>query len=413
MLARIQTTMRPLLVALLIGLPALCAAEDMPDPVAETRAAALMLVAAIEALAEADQATDQVMAVTGAVQAHEAALAGLRQGLSGLDRREAALAADLAARSGEVAGLVAALIGTRRIEGPALLTHPAGPLGTARAGMLLGDLAPALQADADALGAELDQLRTVRQTRDLAAQALQEGLDSLRDAHGALSAAIAAEQPPEAPIGQDEALLLALLDSAQTLETLSAGLGSLFPGRDTPEADPSSDPASDASSEPVSEPASDAAPLAERSGALPLPVAGRLVGRELAGSDGTTRPVLVLETEPDALVTTPVPALLRYSGRLEDYGNVILLEPGEGYLLLMAGLGTILPQQGTALPAGAPLGLMPAGQGMDGADASGEARAEAGVETGTDRPHRLFVELRRDGQPIDPGVWFDLSEENR
>lgn len=363
------------------------------DPAAEVRAAALLLVSAIDGLAAAETAPDQITALSALVQAHEAALAGLRGGLSGLDAQEAELAAELAGRSDQIAALMGALVSLQRIDPAALLVHPEGPLSSVRAGMLMGDLAPALQADAAALRAELARLVELRRSRALANRALDEGLDSLRSAHDALAAAVEAGQPPPPPLSQDEALLMALLDSAETLEILSAGLAGLIPG------DPAPAPA-----------------LGELSGNLPLPVTGRLVSRQIESGGGQSRPALVIEAAAEALVTARVAGMLRYAGRLEDYGNVILLEPGEGYLLLIAGLGTLYTASGSRLERSAPLGLMPARNADMQADGDGtetdignEAEDNTGTGLADGSRRRLYVELRQDGQPIDPGLWFDLT----
>ena len=135
-------------------------------------------------------------------------------------------------------------------------------------------------------------------------------------------------------------------------------------------------------------------------GRLPLPVRGNLRQTDvLADSGGTDRPGLVLVTADAALVTAPWAGTLRYRGPLQDYGNVILLEPGDGYLLLMAGLETVYPEIGTTVSAGAPLGLMPTGSPAAEPSAPQPARTRA-----------LYVELRHMGQPIDPGAWFDLTD---
>ena len=61
---------------------------------------------------------------------------------------------------------------------------------------------------------------------------------------------------------------------------------------------------------------------------------------------------------PRALVTAPWPATIRYRGPLLDYGNVMILELGSGYLLILAGLETVYGEVGDVVPAGAALGLM-------------------------------------------------------
>jgi murein hydrolase activator len=350
------------------------------DPAVATRAAALELLGAIDGLAQAESAADQIAALTRSIAAHEAGLQALGEGLVELGQIEAIAAGQFDARSAEVSRLLGALMAVSRVQGPALLAHPAGPLDTARAGMLMADLAPAMQAQADIIAVRLVELRDLRQLREAAQDTLGAGLASLRAAQDALGQATAARREPPPAIGQDEARLLALLESADTLEMLSVGLGILLPPRD------SVDVVVDG--------------FAQTRGQLPLPVRGSL--HQPSGPDGlavTGRPGLVLVTADGALVTAPVAGRLRYRGELSDYGNVILLEAGDDYLLLMAGLETVYPETGTEVLAGAPLGLMPTGAATDDNLAAPLARTRA-----------LYLELRQGGQPIDPGDWFDLTE---
>ena len=96
-------------------------------------------------------------------------------------------------------------------------------------------------------------------------------------------------------------------------------------------------------------------------------------------------------------MTTPVAATLRYAGPLGDYGNVMLLEPEDGYLLVFAGLETLYSATGDVLPMSAPLGHM---GGLDETTAAGAAL-----------PETLYIELRQDNKPIDPTAWFDLDKD--
>ena len=99
--------------------------------------------------------------------------------------------------------------------------------------------------------------------------------------------------------------------------------------------------------------------ITHRKGALPLPVRGRILRRAgEADAAGITRPGLVLATRPNALVTTPAAATIRYHGPLLDYGNVIILEPEAGVLLVLAGLQTVYGEIGEVVPGGGPVGLM-------------------------------------------------------
>jgi len=352
----------------------------LSDPAETARAAALQLLDAVEGLAVARQSRDQVTALTRTIAAHETGLEALRTGLREATLREAIIAQLFDAQSEGVTRLLSAMMAVQRVEGPALLLHPAGPLATARAGMLMADLAPSMQAEADRIGALLTELRTLRTLRSDALQTLTTGLTSLQAARAELGQAIAERRTPPPSLGEDETRLLALLESAQTLEALAAGLAALPPGAgNAPEG------------------------FDQTRGRLPLPVRATVLRRAgEADAAGTIRPGLVLATEPGALVTAPWDGTLRYRGPLLDYGNVILLEPGEGYLILVAGLETVFPHPGEVLSAGDPLGLMPGGF-----DTGSEFAAQPNLSAS--RSLSMYVELRHRGQTIDPADWFDLT----
>ena len=74
----------------------------------------------------------------------------------------------------------------------------------------------------------------------------------------------------------------------------------------------------------------------------------------------------------------------------------MILEPAEGYLLILAGLGTVYGETGDVLGAGAPVGLMPVG----------EAASADGTQTGGGRTETLYIELRQGDDPVDPAPWF-------
>ena len=101
------------------------------------------------------------------------------------------------------------------------------------------------------------------------------------------------------------------------------------------------------------------------------------------------------------MVTTPAPATIRYRGPLLDYGNVIILEPEAGILLVIAGLDVVYGQTGEVLPGGSPVGLM--GGPVAGSDellTAGSNGSDAG------RTETLYIEVRQDNEPVDPEAWF-------
>jgi septal ring factor EnvC (AmiA/AmiB activator) len=110
----------------------------------------------------------------------------------------------------------------------------------------------------------------------------------------------------------------------------------------------------------------------------------------------------VIATRPKALVTLPWPATVRYAGPLLDYGNVMIAEPQDGYLLILTGMGELFAEVGQVLPAGAPIGLMGGNEPetMNFSENTPQAGSAALTES-------LYIELREANTPIDPAPWFE------
>ncbi len=111
-----------------------------------------------------------------------------------------------------------------------------------------------------------------------------------------------------------------------------------------------------------------------------------------ADAAGVVRPGLVLAAESGALVVAPWHGSVRYRGPLLDYGNVVLLEPGEGWLIVLAGLDQAFVQTGDVVAQGDALGLMPGGA------ASGDEFVRPDPVAG--RSETLYLELRQSGRPL-------------
>lgn len=349
------------------------------DTASNARDAALALLSAIDSLAEARRAPEQIAALTRAIQAHEAGLSALREGLRDATLREATIDRLFERQQQQISRLLGAMMAVERIEGPVMLVHPQGPLATARAGMMIADLAPAMQTQAQRIGSLARELAELRALREVAITTLQAGLSSLQDARAELSQAVADRRDLPPRIAEDEARLLTLLESVHTLEDLAQGLAQRPAGL------------------------SDDLPAFEAArGRLPLPVVGGVLLRAgEADATAVARPGLVLVSAPGALVVSPWHGSVRYRGPLLDYGNVVLIEPGEGWLIVLAGLDTVYPRVGDVLAQGDAIGLMP------GNARAGDEFVRSDLMAG--RSETLYLELRENGQAIDPADWFDLS----
>jgi septal ring factor EnvC (AmiA/AmiB activator) len=336
------------------------------------------LQAAIISLQVATSAKDRVAALTATIRAYEEGLAAMRAGLRQVRLREATLALQFEAKRERVSQLIGVLTQMEADPAPLLLLHPSGPMGTVRSGMMLADVTPAVQAEAEALRAELAEMRDLRALQTAAGDTLTRGLAAAQAARTALSQAVSARTDLPQRFTEDPDVLRGLLESADTLDAFTAGLAL------------------------NAEESTGLNSFQSVKGRLPKPVLGVVLRRpDEADAAGVRRPGLTLATRPRALVTAPWPATIRYVGPLLDYGNVIILEPGDGYLLVLAGIQTVYGKVSDVIEAGAPLGLM--GGGEPGTDEFLASLDEGGGVRDTET---LYIELRQGSETVDPEEWF-------
>lgn len=127
--------------------------------------------------------------------------------------------------------------------------------------------------------------------------------------------------------------------------------------------------------------------FAKARGTLPFPVAGTLSAKygesaDSADTAGLRTKGITIKAAPGAQVIAPFDGVIAFAGQFRGYGQLLIIEHSEGYHTLLAGVGRIDGEVGSRVLAGEPLGV------MDGAASS------------------LYVELRRDGQPINPLPWL-------
>ncbi|AAV97025.1 peptidoglycan DD-metalloendopeptidase family protein [Ruegeria pomeroyi] len=355
------------------------------DPAEAAQAAARMLEEASVALSEAESARDRVRALTGTVQAYEAGLAAMRDGLRRASVREGQLATELRAREGEVAQLLGVLQTIETAPPPVLMLHPSGPLGAARSAMTLAEMTPALQARANALGRDLNEVRTLRTLQQNAARTLQEGLTGIQQARAELSQAIANRTDLPRRFTEDPVRTAILVSSTETLQGFASGLSEIAEG----------------------EIAASSADISDLKGSLPLPVQGVLLRRSgQADAAGIARSGIIVATRPRALVASPTAATIRYRGPLLDLGNVVILEPQPDLLIVLSGLQEVYGAAGEVIPAGTPVGLM-----GGAAQEIGAILSTSGDGSGTERSETLYIEVREGDSPVDPETWFQTDKD--
>lgn len=354
------------------------------DPAEAAREAAQRLGRASSMLNDAENARNRVKALTETIHAYEDGLQAMREGLRRASIREETLSRELQSRDAEIGQLLGVLQSIGQTRGPVVLLHPSGPVGTARSGMILSDVAPALDLRAKELRERLEEVTVLRQLQESAVETLREGLQGAQTARSELSKAVADRTDLPRRFAEDPVKTALLLASSETLEGFASGLAGTA----------------------VNEVPGSLPTISDRKGELALPVDGRVLRRaNERDAAGISRPGIVVATRPGALVTLPAPATLRYRGPLLDYGNVVILEPEAGILLVFAGLDVVYGAAGEVLPGGSPVGL------MGGEDTDSDALLiENGKDAGAERSQTLYIEIREDNTPVDPETWFLTDE---
>lgn len=370
--------MKALIAVLALALALASPSWGQESPAALAELAVSQFNDAHRRLEAAESAPDRVKALTGVVRAYEDGLEAMRSGLRQVSLRESELSREFTDESGQYAQLLGILIGMKPDASPEALVHPNGPLGQARAGMLVASVAPAVQAEVEDMRIRLEEVQILRELQSEALETLSQGLQDVQQARTDLSQAMSDRTDLPRRFTMDPERIKTLIDSSETLEAFASGLAVM-------------DVVDGIAPMPAMEP-----------GTWEAPVPGRpLRGYEEADAAGVKRPGWLWATRPLSLVTTPWPATVRYKGPFLDYGNVIILEPGNDLLLILAGLDEVYGDVGAVIPAGTAVGLM-GGASPDLDDFVKNATQG----TGAGLSETLYIEVREGGQPVNPERWF-------
>jgi septal ring factor EnvC (AmiA/AmiB activator) len=331
--------------------------------------------------------------------------------LKPLDDNERAIRRSLEGRRAAIAEVLAALQRIGRSPPPAIIVRPEDALAAVRSAMMLGAVVPGMRVQAEALAADLAELVRIR--KDIAQEKarLQRDMAALTEERQRIALlseerqrkqaetekALEAERQHAAALARQVDNLKDLigkveqsLDSANRAARNAAGAGTeekaksgrqdlaalKDPGRLVP-----------------------AVAFAAARGHLPLPVNGVRI-REFGQHDtlGGTEKGLTIATRVGAQVTAPCDGWVVYAGPFRNYGQVLILNGGGGYHVVLAGMERISVDVGQFVLTGEPVAVMGTGSQSPGA-----------LVPSTSQPN-LYVEFRKDGTPVDPSPWWAATE---
>jgi murein hydrolase activator len=324
--------------------------------------------------------------------------------LKPLDENERGIRKSLDGRRAVIGEVLAALQRIGHRPPPALIATPEDALQSVRTAMVLGAVLPEMQHEVEALANDLTELLSIRKQIAAEGGRLKAEIASLNTERTRMTALVGERQKQqterEKALDAERARTGELARQVDNLKDLIAKLEQgLDPAtRSAREAARSdSRPAMSALRDPGR--LAPAVAFASLRGQVPIPVNGVKL-KEYGASDGNggVEKGVSIATRAGAQVTAPADGWVVYAGAFRSYGQLLILNAGNGYHILLAGMERISVDLGQFVLTGEPVAVM--GNG---------SHIAAILATGSSQPV-LYIEFRKDGIPVDPGPWWAAGE---
>jgi septal ring factor EnvC (AmiA/AmiB activator) len=363
------------------------------------------------------------------VQASEAKLSETEAKLAELTDQVNVIQSSINERKRAIVKMLSAMQRIGRTPPPAIVTRRDDALAVVRGAMLLADVFPELKYQADNLTHELEGLVTIESAIRIRRDEQKHEADQLAAEQGRLDRLLAEKKTKHA---QSEVELVQVRQSTERLASEVSGLNELIerlgveiakaevaqydaeiaaekalrqrlqqevmatpPNENVVEIKPDSTKLAFASPSRLKP----AMPFAQAKGTLRLPAQGvQLKAFGDTDADGTTFKGISLKTREEARITAPADGWVVYAGPFRSYGQLLIINAGGGYHILIAGMSRIDVSLGQFVLTGEPIAVM----------GSPSAPSVSGDENSSPV---LYVEFRKDGKPVDPGPWWAEASE--
>jgi murein hydrolase activator len=322
-----------------------------------------------------------------------------------LDANERSIRKSLDGRRAVIGEVLAALQRIGHHAPPALITRPEDALQAVRTAMVLGAVLPEMRHQVEALASDLSELVGVRKKITDERDRLKGEVASLGDERARMRALIGERQKQQAEhekaLDAERTRASGLAKKADNLKDLIAKLEQGL--------DPATRAAREAAIRGATRPAfaashdpgrlAPAVAFASLRGQIPIPVNGvKLKDYGAPDGIGGVEKGLSIATRAGAQVTSPADGWVVYAGPFRSYGQLLILDAGGGYHILLAGMERISVDLGQFVLTGEPVAVM--GNG---------SHIAAILATGSSQPV-LYIEFRKGGTPVNPGPWWAAGE---
>jgi septal ring factor EnvC (AmiA/AmiB activator) len=373
--------------------------------------------------AERERINSRLVETGKLIQQSEAQLSLMESRLGDLEAQEKQIRSTLEERHGSISSLLAAMQRMGRNPPPVMVTQRADALAMVRSAMLLAAAFPELRGEAEALSERLNALLNIVTSIRSEGEKLRAETARLNDARVRLAGL---QESKRQSLSERQSELALVRQSAADISKSVSDLGDLIakldkevaertglgtyeqemaareqekqraaalkpaPERKSAELAPSSDRVAMLTPGRIKP----AMPFIEAKGQLPLPAHGRRVltfGEKT--QYGSQSRGLVIETRHGGQVVSPCDGWIVYAGEFRSYGQLLIINAGGGYHILLAGLSQIDVQLGQFVLTGEPVGVM-------------SAAAKPSLPKTQESGPVLYIEFRKDQRPIDPDPWW-------
>ena len=267
---------------------------------------------------------------------------------------------------------------------PAMILRPDNAITSAQSGQLMTALTEQLNQRTKTLKIQLESLSQEKEKADATQKQINANSTQLKKRRTQTMALVKTKSNLQKSIdkqrAEKEATVIKLAKEAETLKDLLEKLR-LEAMAVVPRVKPQKGQGRALTTSPVSLPKG-VTSFAKAKGRLNLPVEGRVKHRFGGGEKGLT-----FLAQSEGQVLAPYAGRVEFAGPFKNYDQVVILAVGDGYYILLTGLGQIYAETGETVRQGDPIGVLP--YNREGND-------------------ELYLELRKNGQTLDPAPWLAL-----
>ncbi|HFC05443.1 MAG TPA: hypothetical protein ENJ55_07025 [Rhizobiales bacterium] len=317
--------------------------------------------------------------------------------IADLDRQEKSLIAKLAARRNALGELLVGLQRLERNPPPPLVAHPRDALAAIRSATVFGAIIPAIKAETTALRHGLTVLKNVRASLLTAQKDLKAENTTLAGVRAELNALLERKKSfvrrTRQQLEKEKKRTAGLVAKAKNLNQLldRIRLEKIRTEKLKTQAARRAEAARQAR---LLRPK---VAFSKIIGKLPMPAAGKLLrGFKQKTALGGVSQGILLGTRKQAQVTAPTSGVVEFAGEFLSYGQLLILNVGEGYRILLGGMERINVSTGQQVNAGEPVGFM-----------GDKAHRGSLITSALDvRQPVLYIEFRKNSEPVDPSKWW-------